>query len=313
MLKPLRHFISTRLLKQSFPKTKGEIRKNVSLAKKTWLGVGGDAQFYFEPFDEKDLARFIKNKPTMPITVLGGGSNVLIREGGIPGVVIHLGKNFTKNSVKGDVLSCDAGLLTIDLAKIAQKNGLSGLEFLSGIPGTVGGAIRMNAGAFGKEMKDVLISIRAVDSNGSILEFEPQADFFKYRKNALPEDWIFIGASFKGTAANPDDILKTMQQYKKKREESQPIGVQTCGSTFKNPEGLSAWKLIDKAGCRTLTKGGARMSEKHCNFLVNTGKATAGELEELGETIRTNVLEKCGILLDWEVKRLGIKEGEKEE
>ena len=297
-----------RTVAMQMPKTKAEIRRNVILAKKTWLGVGGPAEFYFEPADEKDLARFIKNRPAMPMTVLGGGSNVLIRENGIPGIVIHLGKSFTNYTIKEDIISCDAGLLTIDLSKIAQKNGLSGFEFLSGIPGSVGGALRMNAGAYGSEIKDILVSIRAVDGNGTIHEFEPQPDFFKYRKNALPEDWIFTGASFRGVKKDPQEILQTMQEFKKKREASQPIGVKTCGSTFKNPDGLTAWKLIEKAGCRGLKKGDAQMSDKHCNFLVNTGKATAKELEDLGEEVRQKVLKKCGVLLDWEVKRLGIKE-----
>ncbi len=299
---------SHRVVAHQMPKTKAEIRQNVILAKKTWLGVGGPAEFYFEPADEKDLARFIKNKPSIPVTILGGGSNVLIREKGIPGIVIHLGKNFTKYTIKDNIISCDAGLLTIDLSKIAQKNGLSGFEFLSGIPGSIGGALRMNAGAYGSEIKDILVSIRAIDGNGTIHEFEPHPDFLKYRKNALPDDWIFIGASFKGTPKKPEEILQTMQDYKKKREASQPVGVKTCGSTFKNPEGLKAWKLIEKAGCRGLRKGDAQMSDKHCNFLINNGKATAKDLEELGEEVRQRVLKQSGILLDWEVKRLGIKE-----
>ncbi len=290
------------------PKTKAEIRQNVALAKKTWLGVGGPAEFYFEPADEKDLARFIKNKPALPITVLGGGSNVLIRENGIPGVVIHLGKSFTNYTVQDNIISCDAGLLTIDLSKIAQKNGLSGFEFLSGIPGSVGGALRMNAGAYGTEIKNILVSMRVIDGNGTIHDIEPQSDFFKYRKNALPEDWIFIGASFRGTKKTPEEIYQTMQELKKKREETQPIGIKTCGSTFKNPEGLSAWKLIEKAGCRGLKKGDAQISSKHCNFLINNGKASAKDLEDLGEEVRQRVLKKCGVLLEWEVKRLGIEE-----
>ncbi len=308
MFEAIKRKLMRRAFAMQMPKTKGEIRQNVVLSKKTWLGCGGPAEFYFEPADEKDLSRFIKNKPALPITVLGGGSNVLIRDNGIPGVVIHLGKSFTQFSVKDDIITCDAGLLTIDLSKIAQKYGLSGLEFLSGIPGSVGGALRMNAGAFGSEIKDILVSIRAVDGNGTIHEFKPQEDFFKYRKNALPEDWIFTGASFRGIKKDPTDIAKTMQEFKKKRESGQPIGVKTCGSTFKNPDGLKAWALIEKAGCRGLKKGDAQMSEKHCNFMINTGKASARDLEDLGEEVRQKVLKKCGVLLDWEVKRLGIKE-----
>ncbi len=289
------------------PRTKSEIKKNIPLAKKTWMGVGGEAEFYFEPFDEKDLSFFIKNKPAIPMTVLGGGSNVIIRDKGVPGIVVHLGKSFANITRKGNIITCGAGLLTIDLAKFAQKEGLSGFEFLSGIPGSVGGALRMNAGAYGSEIKDILTSIRLVDGNGSVQEFSPQADFFQYRRNALPDDWIFIGASFKGTPAEPTVIQSKMDEFKKKREMGQPTGVKTCGSTFKNPEGLKAWQLIDKAGCRGLKKGDAIVSEKHSNFLINQGKATAEDVEELGEEVRRRVLKKCGVHLEWEVKRIGIR------
>ncbi len=289
------------------PKTKNEIKRNVPLAKKTWMGVGGTAEYYFEPFDEKDLSFFIKNKPGMPMTILGGGSNIIIRDKGVPGVVIHLGKNFANISRNGDIITCGAGLLTIDLAKFAQKEGLSGFEFLSGIPGSVGGALRMNAGAYGNEMKDILSSVRLIDGNGSVQEFSPQPDFFQYRRNALPDDWIFVGASFKGIPADPAVIQEKMNDLKKKRESGQPAGVKTCGSTFKNPEGLKAWQLIEKAGCRGLERGDAVVSDKHANFLINRGKATAEDVEELGEEVRRRVLKKCGVQLEWEVKRIGIK------
>ncbi len=291
-----------------FPKTKAEIRTNVSLAKKTWMGVGGNAEFYFEPADEKDLANFIKNRPEIPMLILGGGSNIIVRDGGVPGITIHLGKPFAKVERKDDTLVCGAGLLTIDLARFAQKTGLSGFEFLCGIPGTVGGALRMNAGAYGSEIKNILSSIRLVDSNGQIQEMEPQSDFFKYRKNALPDDWIFVGATFKGVPENPEKIAATMAEFKAKREANQPMGIKTCGSTFKNPEGLKAWALIDKAGCRGLTIGDACISEKHTNFLINKGKASAAEVEGLGEEVRRRVLKKSGVLLDWEIKRVGVLE-----
>lgn len=294
------------------PKTKAEIKKNVPLAKKTWMGVGGKAEFYFEPADEKDLSFFIKNKPELPISLLGGGSNIIIRDNGVPGVVIHLGKEFANISLNKDEITCGAGLLTIDLAKFALKNGLSGFEFLSGIPGTVGGAIRMNAGAYGKEIKDILVSVRLIDGNGSIQEISPQSDFFKYRKNALPDDWIFIGATFKGTPETPEKIQEKMNDFKKKRETNQPTGVKTCGSTFKNPEGLKAWQLIDKAGCRGMKKGDAIMSTKHANFLINQGRATAQDVEDLGEEVRKRVLKKCGVLLEWEVKRIGLRGDEEQ-
>ena len=290
----------------SFPRTRGEIKRNVPLAKKTWMGVGGNASYYFEPEDEDDLAHLIKYCPQIPILILGGGSNIIVRDGGVPGLTIHLGKQFASvRRVENDIV-CGAGLLSIDLSRFAQKNGLSGFEFLSGIPGTVGGALRMNAGAYGSEIKNILKSIRFVDSNGQIQEIEPQEDFFKYRKNALPDDWIFIGATFKGVPADPEKIAETMADFKAKREANQPIGVKTCGSTFKNPEGLKAWALIDKAGCRGLKKGDACISEKHTNFLINKGKASAADVEALGEEVRRRVLEKSGVLLEWEIKRVGV-------
>ena len=295
------------------PRTKGTISPNVPLAKKTWMGVGGNAEYFFEPVDEKDLSNFVKNKPLLPMTVLGGGSNIIFRDGGVPGFVVHLGKPFSNISVKDNLISCGAGLLTIDLAKFAQKNGLSGFEFLSGIPGTVGGALRMNAGASGSEIKYILVSMRFIDGNGRIQELTPQTDFFKYRKNALPEDWIFTGATFQGRPEDPEKITEKMLELKKKREANQPMGVKTCGSTFKNPEGLRAWELIDKSGCRQMKKGDAIISEKHANFLINTGKASAADIEELGEQIRAQVLKKCGILLEWEIKRIGIPKEEEED
>lgn len=303
----LKSFFITRKPSFTLPRTKSEIKKNFPLAKKTWMGVGGEAEFYFEPFDEKDLSFFIKNKPALPMTVLGGGSNVIIRDKGVPGIVVHLGKSFANITRKENIITCGAGLLTIDLAKFAQREGLSGFEFLSGIPGSVGGALRMNAGAYGSEIKDILTSIRLIDGNGSIQEFSPQPDFFQYRRNALPDDWIFIGASFKGSPAEPTVIQEKMDELKKKREAGQPTGVKTCGSTFKNPEGLKAWQLIDKAGCRGLKRGDAIVSEKHSNFLINQGKATAEDVEELGEEVRRRVLKKCGVHLEWEVKRIGIR------
>ncbi len=295
-----------------FPATIGEIKTNVPLAKKTWMGVGGAAEFYFEPANEKDLSNFIKNKPQIPTLVLGGGSNIIIRDGGVPGITIHLGKPFATIEQDGDLIKCGAGLLTIDLARFAQKVGLSGFEFLSGIPGTVGGALRMNAGAYGSEIKNIIQTIRAIDGNGAVQEFTPQADFFKYRKNALPDDFIFIGATFKGMPESKEKILQTMMQYKVSREKGQPIGIKTCGSTFKNPEGLKAWQLIDSAGCRGLTRGDACISEKHANFLINKGKATAYDVEMLGEQVRKRVKEKSGITLEWEIKRVGINKQNEE-
>ena len=296
-----------------FPPTKVEIKTNVSLSKKTWMGVGGNAEFYFEPADEKDLCNFIRNKPQIPMLILGGGSNIIVRDGGVPGITIHLGKPFANVVQDRDKIICGAGLLSVDLARFAQKVGLSGFEFLCGIPGTVGGALRMNAGAYGSEIKDILQTVRVVDSSGQIQEMTPQSDFFKYRENALPDDWIFIGATFKGKAENPEKIAQTMQTFKEKREANQPQGVKTSGSTFKNPDGLKAWELIDKAGCRNLSKGDAIISDKHANFLINRGKASCSDVEGLGEEVRKRVFDKCGIMLEWEVKRVGVSKQPEDE
>ena len=305
--------IFSRRLHFVFPATKAEIRTNVSLAKKTWMGVGGNAEFYFEPADEKDLCNFIKDKPAIPILVLGGGSNIIVRDGGVPGITIHLGKPFASVAQQGNEIICGAGLLSVDLARFAQKCGLTGFEFLSGIPGTVGGALRMNAGAYGSEIKDILKTVRVVDSSGQIQEMTPQSDFFKYRENGLPDDWIFIGATFTGIPEEEDKIIQKMQEFKTKREANQPQGVKTSGSTFKNPDGLKAWLLIDKAGCRGLKKGDAIISEKHTNFLINQGKASSADVEGLGEEVRKRVYDKCGIMLEWEVKRVGVPKQQEEE
>jgi UDP-N-acetylmuramate dehydrogenase len=301
-----------KLRKRSFlldrlPPLRGKLTENAALSKMTWMNVGGPAEVLFEPADEQDLALLISHHLNIPTTLLGAGSNVIIRDGGVPGLVIHLGKNFSYCKVnENNTIECGASLLVMELAKTAQKNGLSGFEFLCGIPGSVGGALRMNAGAYGAEIKDILVSIRLINQKGEIKTIPMDAEFFRYRQNLLPSGWIFVGATFKGTPKNAEEILETMAGYKEMREKNQPVGVKTCGSTFKNPEGLQAWRLIDKAGCRGMKIGGAEVSQKHCNFLINTGKATAGDVEALGETIRKKVLESSGISLEWEVLRIGI-------
>lgn len=291
--------------KNKLPRVRGEFKEYEPLSKKNWFGVGGPAEYYFEPADEKDLAHFIKAKPDIPISILGGGSNVLIRDKGVAGVVIHLGKSFANVKAENNQIICGAGLLNIDLSRFAQKNALAGFEFLCGIPGSVGGALRMNAGAYGREIKDILVSLRFVDGNGTLQEITPDADFFDYRQNKLPDDWIFTGATFQGTPDDTEAIQERMNELKQKRESNQPIGVKTCGSTFKNPEGLKAWQLIEKAGCKGLTMGDACVSEKHCNFLINKHHATAQQLEDLGEEVIRRVREKTGITLEWEIKRWG--------
>lgn len=292
----------------SLPPLRGKVIADFPLKKKSWFGVGGNAEVYVEPADIDDLSRLLQFMPRVPVTILGGGSNVLIRDGGIPGITIHLDKTFSKIRVEEDKIICDAGVSLMELARVAAKQGLSGFEFLSGIPGTIGGAVRMNAGAFGGTVEDVLVSLTVVTGEGDIQEIDPfETEVFGYRMCYLPSDWVFVRAVFKGQKGDKAEIAHKMAEYKKKRENNQPKGVKTAGSTFKNPSGIQAWALIDKAGLRGARVGGAVVSEKHANFLINTGDATAKDIETLGEMIRTKVWETSGIELEWEVKKLGIE------
>lgn len=294
----------------SLPPLKGKVLANQPLSKMTWFGVGGPADVYVEPADVQDLARLIQFKPAVPLTLIGGGSNLLIRDGGIPGITVHLGKPFGKITVKDDMIVAGAGASLMELARVAAKQEMTGFEFMCGIPGTIGGGIRMNAGAHGRAMEDVLHSITVITGEGDIQEIDPhETEAFGYRTCYLPSDWIFVGATFKGQKGSSADIAKKMADYKKQRENNQPVGVRTAGSTFKNPQGLQAWSLIEKVGMRGARKGGAQVSEKHANFLVNNGHATAKDIEELAEEIRSKVWENCGVELEWEVKRVGV-EGE---
>ena len=290
----------------NLPTVKGKIKRNEPMSHHTRFGVGGPADIYFEPETEKDLALFLQYI-NMPITILGAGSNVLIRDGGLIGAVVHLPKDFGGLSRQGDRIMCGAGVLNADLARFALQNELSGFEFLAGIPGTIGGALRMNAGAYGFEMKDIVESVRVMDAKGAIQEITTDETFLSYRNNAMPDDWIFLSAVLKGTPKKADDIANKMAELKQLRESRQPVWAKTCGSTFKNVRDVPAWKLIEKAGCRGLKRGGALVSEKHCNFLINDNHATAEDLEELGCEVQKRVLDTCGIQLEWEVKRLGQK------
>lgn len=291
----------------SLPPIKGKAVADFPLRKKTWFGVGGPAEVYVEPADIDDLSKLLQFMPSVPVTVLGGGSNVLIRDGGIAGLTIHLGKGFQHISFDEDKIICDGGVSLIRLAQAAAKQGIAGFEFLSGIPGTVGGAVRMNAGAHGRCLQDVLVSLTVVTGEGDVREIDPtETEVFGYRMCYLPSSWIFVRAVFKGTKGKPQDILATMADYKHKRESNQPTGVKTAGSTFKNPQGLQAWALIDKAGFRGYRKGGVMVSEKHTNFLINLGDATAKDIEDLGEEIREKVWNDTGVELEWEVKKLGV-------
>ncbi len=289
------------------PPVRGRLSENASLAKVTWFGVGGPAEVLFKPTDEEDLAHFLKHKPAdVPVTVIGVGSNLLVRDGGVPGVVVRLGREFASIMVnKADVI-VGAGALDGNVAVAAMQANVSGLEFLSGVPGTVGGALRMNAGAYGAEMKDIVVGAVALDEHGERHELDAAQLGFSYRSSAVPADWIFIEAHLRGHAGQAHDIQARMDDIKLSREDSQPLRTSTGGSTFKNPEGHKAWRLIDEAGCRGLRVGGAQVSEKHCNFLINDGTATAADIETLGETVRTRVKETSGIDLTWEIRRIGV-------
>ena len=291
----------------SLPVVRGRLSENASLAKVTWFGVGGPAEILFKPADTDDLAAFLKAKPRgVPVTVIGVGSNLLVRDGGVPGVVIRLGREFANIEVNNADVICGAGALDGSVARAAQEAGVTGLEFLSGVPGTVGGALRMNAGAYGAEMKDVVVGAVALDGDGHRHELSAEALGFSYRNSAVPADWIFVEAHLRGHAGQAADIQARMDDIKNAREDSQPLRTKTGGSTFKNPEGRKAWKLIDEAGCRGLRVGGAQVSEKHCNFLINDGTATAADLENLGEEVRRRVKETSGVALQWEIRRIGV-------
>jgi len=292
------------------PKVRGKLREGAQLAKVTWFQVGGPADVMFRPEDEADLADFLKGKPEdLPVTVIGVGSNLLVRDGGIRGVVIRLGRPFTDVVVEDGAVHAGAGALDLNVAQTAQMNGIAGLEFLSGIPGTIGGALRMNAGAYGTEIKDVLVSATAIDGSGNIHTVTPEEMNMTYRHCGVPEDWIFTSAILRASSGDPEDIAKRMDDIQKSRAESQPIKSRTGGSTFANPVPKRAWEVIDAAGCRGLKIGGAQMSEQHCNFMINTGNATALDLEQLGDEVRRRVKEHSGVELRWEIRRIGERLG----
>lgn len=295
-------------IRSKMPELRGKLAANQSLASITWFRVGGPAQVLFTPADENDLAYFLKlNAGELPVTVIGLGSNLLVRDGGVPGVVIRLGRGFGSITIE-EGLRVRAGTMVPDVkvARAAADAGVSGLSFYRGIPGSIGGALRMNAGAHGRETKDVLVEARAVAPDG-VIHVLTRADMgFTYRHASVPEDWIFTEALFQGYAGTPDEIASEMQDVAKYREENQPIKERTGGSTFKNPEGESAWRLVDKAGLRGYRVGGAMVSDMHCNFLINDQGATGEDLETLGETIRAQVKANSGVTLQWEIKRIGI-------
>jgi len=295
-------------LKSAMPELRGRLLANEPLAPLTWFRVGGPAQVLFTPADEADLAYFLHHlRADIPVYCIGVGSNLIVRDGGLAGVVIRLSpRAFGTVRIDGDVVHAGTAALDKRVAEAAAAANLSGLEFLFGIPGSIGGALRMNAGANGGETKDVLVEATAVARDGTLHRFDNAAMGFTYRNSNIDPSFVFTSARFRGVPAEADAIRARMQAVQEHRETAQPIREKTGGSTFKNPPGHSAWKLIDAAGCRGLRVGGAQVSEMHCNFLINTGEATAHDIETLGETVRARVKAQSGIDLHWEIKRIGV-------
>lgn len=290
---------------ERLPPVRGRLTENASLAGVTWFGVGGPADMLFRPADRDDLAAFMRAKPRdVPVTVIGVGSNLLVRDGGVRGVVVRLGRGFVDISARDNRIHAGAGALDLSVALTARDHGLAGLEFLSGVPGTIGGALRMNAGAYGGDMARVAVSAEAIDGQGNILTLTPRQLGFTYRHAAVEPDIIFTGAVLQGVPGDKTTIARRIAEIESERQASQPRS-KTGGSTFVNPPGLRAWELIDRAGCRGLKVGGAQVSEKHCNFLINTGDATAYDVEALGEEVRRRVFASTGVALQWEIKRIG--------
>jgi len=293
---------------ENLPKVRGQYRFDFDLAPITWFKVGGTADVLYKPEDVDDLKFFLRDlDPKIPVTVLGNCSNVIIRDKGVEGVVIKLGRNFANTQIEGSIITAGAACLNSTLANFALMHSASGIEFLIGIPGSVGGGIKMNAGAYGYEFKDVLSCFKAVDRQGNIINFDIKDTNFSYRNCNLNDTLIFIEASFKITKGNSEKIKETMSSINNKRAETQPIKEKTGGSTFANPEGHSSWKLIDQAGLRGYKIGDAEFSEKHCNFMINRGSAKAEDLENLGNLAIRKVEELSGVKLKWEIKRIGRK------
>ncbi len=294
---------------EALARVRGRVSAGADLAKVTWFRVGGPAELMIRPVDVDDLAVVLAARPAdVPLTVIGVGSNLLVRDGGVPGVVVRLGRGFADIEAEaGGFVHCGAAALDASVAAVAQDAGIGGLEFLTGVPGTIGGALRMNAGAYGREIKDVLVTAEALDTEGRLHTLRPEDMGLSYRHCDVPEDWVFVAATLKGEpGADPTAIAERIAEIRRQREDSQPVRTRTGGSTFANPDGHKAWELIDAAGCRGLTIGGAQVSEKHCNFLLNLGDASAADVEALGEEIRRRVLAASGITLRWEIRRIGV-------
>lgn len=293
-------------IESTMPRLRGELRAHVPLAPLTWFKTGGPAEAFFQPADEDDLAYFLSRcDASIPVLVVGLGSNLLVRDGGIDGVVIQLGKPFATIAVDGETVAAGAAVPDVKLASAAAQAGIAGLAFLRGIPGAIGGALRMNGGAYGAETADVLIEARGVARDGSIRTYSRDDMGFTYRHCGVPDDVVFTQARFAGRAGDPETIRKEMAEITAARAATQPVNTRTGGSTFKNPPGRKAWQLVHDAGCRGLVHGDAQVSELHTNFLINRGAATAADLEDLGEIVRARVLETSGIELEWEIARVG--------
>jgi UDP-N-acetylmuramate dehydrogenase len=294
-------------LRARLPQLRGRLIPNQSLAELTWFRVGGPAQVLFGPEDEADLAYALgRLPPDLPVTVVGLGSNLIVRDGGVPGVVIRLGRGFNDIAIEGTRVRAGAAVPDVRVARAAQEAGVAGLAFLRGIPGAIGGALRMNGGAYGRETKDVLVEARGVDRSGTIRTFSNAEMGFSYRHCGIAEDVVFTQALFAGEPGDPKAIAAEMDAITEAREATQPVKSRTGGSTFKNPPAAKAWQLIDAAGCRGLKIGGAQVSELHCNFLINLGGASAADIETLGETVRARVKQTSGVDLEWEIKRIGV-------
>ena len=291
----------------ALPPVRGTYTYGAALKDLVWFRAGGAAEVLFRPADADDLATFLEAKsPETRVAVIGVGSNLLVRDGGIPGVVIRLPAAFGKISVDGLRICAGAAALDAAVARAAADAGIAGLEFLRGVPGTIGGALKMNAGCYGSEVKDIFVEATAIGADGKKLRLTAADMGFVYRKSAVPDDFIFVEALFEGVKDDPAAVRIRMKSLLARREASQPIKSKTGGSTFKNPPGHKAWQLIEDAGCKGLKHGGAQVSEMHCNFLINTGDATAADIEALGEEVRARVKEKFGIELEWEIKRVGV-------
>lgn len=288
------------------PPLRGRLVANAPIGKQTWFGVGGSADVLFRPADVADLAQFLGALPKeIPVTVIGVGSNLLVRDGGIPGVTVRLGRGCGAIAIDENEIRVGAGALDRVVAFSAANAGIAGLEFLSGIPGSIGGSVRMNAGAYGQEFKEILVSATALDRSGQVHYVMCEALELSYRHSRLDPSWILIEARLRGAFSDRRAIAARLSEICSAREATQPIRARTGGSTFKNPPGESAWRLIDAAGCRGLVCGGAMVSEQHANFLINAGSATAADFEALGEEIRRRVYETTGIELEWEIERIG--------